>query len=220
MHQPKKKRKVEVKAPTGDFYGFKKNIDNAVFPSCQGGPHNNTIAGIAVQMKDVCSERWAGYAMQVRKNAARFGKALTDKGYKLATGGTDNHLVLWNLRPTGITGSKMEYICDEVSITVNKNAIHGDKSAFSPGGVRIGSPALTSRGFNEEDFVKVAEFCHRAVEIAVAIVKDVGKSLKLFKQQVHTGEKYQAQIKALREDVENFAKGFPMPGFDSAEHAK
>jgi len=216
LNTPGKSETKETAAT--DFYGFKKNINNAVFPSCQGGPHNNTIAGIAVQMKEVASAEFAEYGKQVRKNCEAFAEALINKNYKLATGGTDNHLVLWNLRPLNLTGSKLEYLCDAVCITLNKNSIHGDKSAFSPGGVRIGTPALTTRGLKEQDFVQVAEFCHRAVEIAVAVMNDVGKSLKKFKIEVTSGTKFKSQIVDLREEVQNFSKKFPMPGYDTTKY--
>lgn len=205
---------------SADFYGFKKNINNAVFPSLQGGPHNNTIAGIAVQMKDVASEGWSEYGHQIVKNCRALAKALVDYGYTLATGGTDNHLVLWNVRPQGLTGSKLEFLCDHVSITLNKNSIHGDKSALSPGGVRIGTPALTTRGFKENDFIKVAEFCHKAVQLSVQItnLSTVGKSTKKFKAEVESGNQFKAQIDALRQEVETFSVRFPMPGFDTGKY--
>jgi len=86
------------------------------------------------------------------------GEELTKRGFELVTGGTDNHLVLWDLRKHGLTGSKMEKLYEMVSISVNKNAVYGDTSALAPGGIRIGTPALTSRGFTEQDMVKVADF--------------------------------------------------------------
>ena len=89
-------------------------INNAVFPSCQGGPHNNTIAAIAVALKQVASPEFKQYAKQVRANARALGEALIGYGYKLVTGGTDNHLILWDLRPLKLTGSKVEKICDMV----------------------------------------------------------------------------------------------------------
>jgi hypothetical protein len=89
----------------------------------------------------------------------------TRRSYKLVTSGTDNHLVLWDLRPTGISGNKMEKVCEMAHITLNKNAVFGDASALSPGGVRIGSPAMTSRGLLEADFEQVAEFLHRAMQV-------------------------------------------------------
>jgi glycine hydroxymethyltransferase len=94
-------------------------------------------------------------------------KVLLSHDYKLQTAGTDNHLVLWDLRPLGLTGSKIEKICDIAHITLNKNAVVGDKSATVPGGVRVGTSSLTSRSMKEADMEVVASFLHRAVQIAV-----------------------------------------------------
>jgi len=186
-------------------------INFAVFPSLQGGPHNNTIAGVATQLLQVAKPEFKVYAKQVRANSAKLAETLMSKGYKLATDGTDNHLILWDLRPLGLTGNKMELVCDEASLTLNKNSINGDKSAFSPGGVRVGTPALTSRGFKEEDFVKVGEFLDRACQICRKI-QDAAPSKKLsdFKKGMAT----EGDIAALRKEVEQFASGFPMPGVE------
>ena len=101
-------------------------------------------AGIATQLKDVMTPEFKVYAKQIKANAKACAETLVKKGYTLCSGGTDNHLVLWDLRPQGITGSKYEKICDKINITLNKNAVVGDKSAVSPGGVRIGAPAMTT----------------------------------------------------------------------------
>jgi glycine hydroxymethyltransferase len=146
-----------------------KAIDSAVFPALQGGPHNSQIAAIAVQMKEVATEEFKEYSRQVKKNAKALADALKERGHKLMTDGTDNHLVLWNLRPHGITGSKIEKSCEVVNITVNKNSIAGDTSPLSPNGIRLGTPALTSRGFKERDFVQVAEFLDQTLKISLKI---------------------------------------------------
>jgi len=195
-------------APTDEKYDLEDRINFAVFPSCQGGPHNNTIAGVGVALSDAMKPQFKVYAQQVKKNAKVLGETLVKFGYKLITDGTDNHLVLWDLRPAGLTGSKAEHIFDIMHITANKNAVLGDKSAMSPGGVRLGTPALTSRCFKEEDFVKVAEFLHRGVELALKIQADTGKKLVDFKKNVNAN----ADVKALADEVNKFASAFPMPG--------
>merc|ERR1712146_568029 len=128
------------------------------------------------------------------------------------TDGTDNHLVLWDLRPNKLTGSKMETLCDEVAITLNKNSVFGDKSAISPGGVRVGTPALTTRGFKEADFVQVAEFLDQAAKIALKI-SGASKTKKLvdYKATLKT-EQFKAPIAALKKEVEDFAGKFYFPG--------
>jgi len=211
-----------LRGPRAGLIFFKKNrkdkdgvaddleakVNFAVFPSIQGGPHENTIAAIAVALKEVNSPSFKEYAAQVRKNAKKMGEVLQSKGYTLQSGGTDNHLVLWDLRPQGITGSKLEKVCDAVSITVNKNAVAGDVNAVAPGGVRLGAPALTSRGMKEADFEKIAEFLVRALKIALDIQTTSGKKLQDFLNAIPS----HAEIKGLREEVEAFAKEFPMPG--------
>merc|ERR1711907_910508 len=96
------------------------------------------------------------YSNQLVANSKALAKALMDKGHKLATDGTDNHLVLWDVRPHGLTGGKVEKVCEAASISLDRNCVHGDASALSPGGVRIGSPAMTTRGCGLDDFKKIA----------------------------------------------------------------
>ncbi|KAJ1984431.1 glycine hydroxymethyltransferase shm1 [Dimargaris cristalligena] len=193
--------------------GLEGRVNMAVFPSCQGGPHNNTIAAVAVTLKQAASPEFVAYAKQVRANARTLGEALTGYGYKLVTGGTDNHSVLWDLRPQRFTGSKVEKLCDLANITLNKNAVHGDVSAVTPGGVRLGTSALTSRSFKEADFVKVAEFLHRAVQIGLKAQEQCGsRMLKDFLKVVEDSP----EVAQLRTDVEAFATQFPMPGFDAS----
>ncbi|KAI3650619.1 hypothetical protein MP228_004100 [Amoeboaphelidium protococcarum] len=191
---------------------FENKINNAVFPGLQGGPHNNTVAAIATAMKYAASDEFKQYAKQVRKNAQALAEALKSRGYKLVTDGTDNHIVLWDLRPQGLTGSKLEKVCDQLHITINKNSVHGDVSAMSPGGVRLGSSALTSRSFTEEDFEQVATYLDRAVKLALNIQKN-SKS-KLMKDFVVSLDNAQPELKKLKEEVSHFSRQFPMPGFD------
>jgi glycine hydroxymethyltransferase len=194
-----------------DERDFITKINMAVFPGLQGGPHLHQIGGLCVQLKEVQSPAFHKYAAQVVSNCRALGETLTGFGYKMCSGGSDNHLQLWDLRPCGITGSKMELICEEVSISLNKNAIYGDRSALSPGGVRIGTPALTSRGFTEADFVVVAGFLHRCVEICQALQTEAGsKKLAAFKKLIPGNE----IIAALKTEVKAFARSFAMPGFE------
>ena len=180
--------------------------------SYAGGPHEHQIAAVATQLKEVATPAFKAYSRQVRANAqAAADQLVTKHGYTLATGGTDNHLILWDLKPQGLSGSKMQTICDHASITLNKNAVLGDRSALTPGGVRIGSPALTTRGLNEADFRQVADFLHTAVQIALKI-QETTKTMKEFEAAV----KASAEVKALRKAVQHFITRFPMPGFDVA----
>jgi len=192
-------------------YEYEDAINFAVFPSLQGGPHNHQIAGLCTQLKEVATPEFKAYAKQVRANAQALAKFLVGKGYKLTTEGTENHLMLWDLRPLGLTGSKMEKVFEMAHITLNKNAVHGDVSAMSPGGVRIGAPAMTSRGLKEADFEKIGEFLHRGLEIALATQEKSGKKLTDFVKGLEDAETA-GKIKALRAEVEAWAGKFFMPG--------
>jgi len=192
-------------------YEYEDAINFAVFPSLQGGPHNHQIAGLCTQLKEVATPEFKAYAKQVRSNAQALAKFLVGKGYKLTTEGTENHLMLWDLRPLGLTGSKMEKVFEMAHITLNKNAVHGDVSAMSPGGVRIGAPAMTSRGLKEADFEKIGEFLHRGLEIALATQEKSGKKLTDFVKGLEDAETA-GKIKALRAEVEAWAGKFFMPG--------
>jgi len=193
-------------------YAFETPINNAVFPALQGGPHNHQVGALAVALRSVAQPSFKLYARRVRENAAAMGAELTKRGYRLVTGGTDNHLVLWDLRPLGLTGNKVEKVCDALHITLNKNSVFGDASAVSPGGVRVGSPAMTSRGLGPADFVKIAEFLDKAVKLALSIQESSGKGLKEFVAALEG----HAQVAGLRAEVEAFAEAFPMPGFEAS----
>jgi len=187
---------------------IKERIDMAVFPGLQGGPHNHQIGALAAQLLEVGTPEFKEYSKAVVTNSQTLAKALQDKGHKLASDGTDNHLVLWDLRPHGLTGSKLEKVCDEASISLNRNAVHGDVSALSPGGVRIGSPAMTTRGATTDDFVKIAGFLDRCCQVALKIQAEKGKKLKDFE----AGLKGNAEIESIRKDAQAFAFAFGYPG--------
>merc|ERR1712054_528530 len=180
---------------------IKERIDMAVFPGLQGGPHNHQIGALAAQLLEVNTPEFVEYSKQVCANAQALATALKAKGHKLASDGTDNHLVLWDLRPHGLTGAKVEKVCDAVSISLNRNCVHGDASALSPGGVRIGAPSMTTRGCDEKHFEKIAEFLDRVVQISLQIQREKGKKLKDFE----LGLEGCKPIEDLKKDVEAFA---------------
>ncbi len=136
-----------------------KKIDKAIFPGMQGGPLEHIIAAKAVCFGEAMTPEFKAYQHQIVLNCRALAKALTARGFRLISGGSDNHLVLLDLRNFGITGKDFEKKLDEVYITVNKNAIPNDpQSPFITSGVRVGTPAVTSRGFVETDMEKIAEF--------------------------------------------------------------
>ncbi len=143
---------------------YAKAINKAVFPGIQGGPLMHIIASKAVCFKEALSDSFKEYQKQIIKNAKTLSEALVNEGFKLVSGGTDNHLMLVDLTDMGVTGKDAEKMLDEVGITVNKNAIPFDtKSPFITSGLRIGTPAVTSRGFVEEDMVEIAKLIKLAV---------------------------------------------------------
>ncbi|XP_076332513.1 serine hydroxymethyltransferase, mitochondrial-like [Tachypleus tridentatus] len=196
------------------MYDYENPIDFAVFPSLQGGPHNHAIAAVAVALKQATTPAFKEYQQQVLKNAKTMAKALIDRGYTLVSGGTDNHLLLVDLRPKGLDGARVESVMNVSNITANKNTCPGDKSALVPGGLRLGAPALTSRQFKEKEFEKVVEFIDRAVQIALEAKGKSGKTVKDFKEFIASDEGIKAHIAALKNDVEKFASQYPLPGYE------
>ncbi|MBQ7975298.1 MAG: serine hydroxymethyltransferase [Clostridia bacterium] len=141
-----------------------KAINKAIFPGIQGGPLMHVIAAKAVSFKEALSPEFKAYQKQIVKNAKALSEALIAEGFKLVSGGTDNHLMLLDLTDKDVTGKEAEHRLDEVGITVNKNAIPFDtKSPFITSGVRLGTPATTSRGFVEEDMVEIAKLIKLAI---------------------------------------------------------
>ncbi|KAJ0041491.1 hypothetical protein Pint_27763 [Pistacia integerrima] len=197
------------------LYDYEDKINQAVFPGLQGGPHNHTITGLAVALKQATTPEYKAYQEQVLSNCSKFAQTLLERGYELVSGGTENHLVLVNLKNKGIDGSRVEKVLEAVHIAANKNTVPGDVSAMVPGGIRMGTPALTSRGFVEEDFAKVAEYFDSAVKVAVKIKSETkGTKLKDFVTTMQSSANFQSEIAKLRHDVEEYAKQFPTIGFE------
>ena len=156
-----------------------KTIDKAVFPGTQGGPLEHIIAAKAVAFGEAMQPEFTTYIDQVVVNARVMGEAMVDAGLRLVSGGTDNHLMLVDLTPAGITGKDAERLLEDCGITVNKNAIPNDpQSPFVTSGIRVGSPAITTRGFDEADARRVVgELVARAIfgrddEAVLAEVRD------------------------------------------------
>lgn len=200
-------------------------VDAAVFPSLQGGPHNHQIGALAVALLEASQPAYAEYAASVVANAKALAAGLENRGHVLATGGTDNHLLLWNVRTIGLTGSKVEKVLERASITTNKNSIPGDTSALNPGGVRLGTPAMTTRGLEEADFDQIADFLHCGCQLALQAQQiatleatqqtEGGKKkvlLKDFVRVLDNNDEMQQGIQELKQQVEAFALQFPMPG--------
>jgi len=196
-------------------YDFEEKINSTVFPGHQGGPHNHTITALAVALRLCTTPEYKEYQKQVLNNCQSLCKRLQELGYKIVSGGTENHLLLIDLKDKEIDGARVERVLELSSIAVNKNTVPGDRSALVPGGIRVGTPALTTRGFLEKDFVQVANFIHRGVEIARLVNKNTqGKKLADFNATLAKTNNQGFGITELKQDVENFAKPFAAIGFD------
>lgn len=170
------------KTPKGELKMMSACLDMAVFPGTQGGPLEHVIASKAVAYGEALSDEYLHYCVQVIKNAQTMASALISKGYKIISGGTDNHCMLIDLRNKNITGKDAEKALGEADITVNKNMVpFDDKSPFVTSGIRIGTPAITSRGLKEKDCLKVVELLDAALKH-----KDNPKELAKVRSKVNT----------------------------------
>jgi len=143
---------------------FGKRLNSNIFPGIQGGPLMHVIAAKAVSFKEAMSEEFVLYQQQVVKNSQTLGTALLRHGYKLVSGGSDNHLLLVDLTNKDITGKDAEEILESAGLTVNKNAIPFDtQSRFVTGGIRVGTPAVTSRGLKESEMKQIADWMNQVI---------------------------------------------------------
>lgn len=162
------------------------NFNKAVFPGIQGGPLMHVIAAKAVCFQECLTDEYKAYQKQIVKNAAALCKALQERGFKIVSDGTDNHLMLVDLQNLGLTGKEVEKLLDSVNITCNKNTVPNDpKSPFVTSGIRLGTPAITSRGVVESDMLMIADAIKAAVidkenEKAIALVKDITDRYPLY----------------------------------------
>jgi glycine hydroxymethyltransferase len=169
-------------------------VDKAVFPGLQGGPHNHTTAAIAVALREAAQPAFRTYAQQVVANAKALAAALLERGYSLVSGGTDNHLILIDLTPQGIAGKPAAKALDRAGIEVNYNTVPFDpRKPFDPSGIRIGTPAITTRGLDESHMTQVAAWMDEAI---AAAAKDD-----------------EAVIERIAAEVRDLLAGFPMPGW-------
>jgi glycine hydroxymethyltransferase len=182
-------------------------INESTFPGFQGGPHNHTIGAIAVALREASTPAFREYGTQVIRNSRALAEALKRRGYDLFTHGTDNHIVMLNLRNKHIDGGRIETVFNQLDISVNKNTLKGDQSATRPSGVRLGSPAMTSRGFKEKDFEQVAEFLHRG--ITIALEANNYKKVSEFNAHIQEKGRHDETMAKLREEIREFAESFP-----------
>jgi glycine hydroxymethyltransferase len=194
------------------LYDLEGPINFSVFPGHQGGPHNHTITALAVALKQAMTPEFKQYQENVIKNAKALEIELKGLGYTLVADGTDSHMVLLDLRPKSLDGARLEAVLEQVNIACNKNSVPGDKSALTPGGIRIGAPAMSSRGMGEEDFKKIANYVDKCVHISKDVQSKLPKEAnkqKDFKAKVASGEI--EEINAMRKEISAWASSFPLP---------
>ncbi|CAF4845765.1 unnamed protein product [Pieris macdunnoughi] len=196
------------------MYDLENKINMAVFPGLQGGPHNHAIAAIATAMKQATLPEFADYQRQVIKNAQRLCEGLISRGYKIATGGTDVHIVLVDVRNVGLSGARAERILELCSVACNKNTVPGDKSALNPSGIRLGTPALTTRGLKEADIDRVVDFVDQALKLASEVTKISGPKLVDFNKVIEENAEVRAKVQNLKESIEQYSRTFPLPGYE------
>jgi len=180
-----------LKAPEKNLENIPTLIDRAIFPGIQGGPHEHIIAAKAVAFGEALKPEFKTYAEQILKNASRLADELKSRGFKLISGGTSNHLILADVYGSfGIDGKVAEEALDKIGLTLNKNSIADDPlPPFKPSGIRLGTPAITTRGLKEEDMVTVAEWMKQAID----------------------AREDEAQLAKIHEEVKAFARKFPLP---------
>ena len=178
-----------IKDPKGNIRMMSHVLDMAVFPGTQGGPLEHIIASKAVAFGELLTDEYAVYVKQIQRNAQAMAKSFVSRGYNICSGGTDNHLMLIDLRNKNLTGKKAQETLDKAHITLNKNAVpFDDKSPFVTSGIRIGVPAITTRGFKEKDMETVVELVDRVL-------------MKIDDEKT---------IKAVSEEVKQWMKEFPL----------
>ena len=177
-------------------------IDKAVFPGLQGGPHNHTTAAVAVALKEADTDEFRRYAQAIVDNAQILGAALMERGFGVVSGGTDNHLLLIDMSTKSVTGNQMSKALDAAGIVCNYNLVPGDtRSARRPSGIRIGTPAITSRGFGANEMLKLADWMNEVAEIRAdaSIEQDARRQA----------------YRRIAEQVRELCDQFPAPGIDA-----
>lgn len=210
-----------------EMYDLEGPINASVFPGHQGGPHNHTITALAVALHQAQTPEFKEYQKAVLANAKALAERLGNSaytgglGYDIVSGGTDNHLVLVDLKSKGVDGARVERVLELCGVAANKNTVPGDKSAMRPGGLRMGSPAMTTRGFQPSDFARVAEIVDRAVTITLKVdkqarsaaeakgVKNPG-TVKAFNDYLGNGDDV-SEILMMRREVEEWVGTFAEP---------
>eukprot|EP00917_Polyrhabdina_sp_WS-2016_P013293 GHVP01029253.1.p1 GENE.GHVP01029253.1~~GHVP01029253.1.p1 ORF type:complete len:329 (+),score=46.81 GHVP01029253.1:302-1288(+) len=187
---------------------LKARVDSGVFPGLQGGPHNNTIAGIATQALEVRTSEFKNYIKCVLENSKALGEELISLGHTLTTGGTDTHMIVVDLKPMGVSGEAAASALEAVGIICNKNSVPNDISAMEPTGVRMGAAAMTTRGLKADDFRKLGTFINETIRWVQNNKEKISKD----QEEMRLLTKSDEIINELRDKVQKFISVFDLPG--------
>ena len=192
---------------------FPKNIETAIIPGLQGGPHDNQTAAIAVALLEASKPSFKVYGKQIVKNAKALAKVLTANGFQIVSGGTDNHLILMDLRNIGVNGKIAAFALEVAGIVTNMNGVPNDTMPpLYPSGVRLGTPAITTRGMRESDMKKVGSWITRAINAVkdTKLPEDKTERPKYFASLKKEMLKNKELLK-IGAEVKKFATRFPLP---------
>ncbi|MBI2009996.1 MAG: serine hydroxymethyltransferase [Candidatus Chisholmbacteria bacterium] len=195
---------------------FGSKIDRAVFPALQGGPHNHTTAGIAVALREAQGKLFKTYGKQIVKNAKALAESLMKKGFELVSGGTDNHLMLVDLRNKGVSGWVVAWALDKAGIILNYNSVPFDTNPpMFPSGMRLGTPGVTSRGMKEREMVRIGTWINEVVEHVKDEKLPGDKEQRTVWTKAFLGRVAKDRFLAkIRGEVRSLARRFPLPGID------
>ena len=180
-------------------------IDESIFPGIQGGPQNHTIAGLAIALREANTKNFKQYQVQVLKNSQALANSLKELGYLIRGEGTKNHMVIWDMRPLGMSSVFFDKACNFASITLNAVRIGGE---LEPNAVRVGSMACTTRGFNEGNMANVAEYLHLILKRTIYLKENTHGNLNDFICELNNDP----EMFRIKSDVERYAEEFPIPG--------
>lgn len=191
-------------------------IDKAVFPGLQGGPHDNQTAAIAVALQEASKPEFKKYGAQIIKNAKKLAEELNWLGFDLVSGGSDNHLILIDLTSKKVNGALAAYGLEIAGIVVNKNAVPNDKMPpFYPSGIRLGTPAITSRGMKEKEMVKIAGWINLVIdELKNYQLPNDKEKRKEFMQNFRNEISQNKNLMRIKKEITAFSKKYPTPGID------
>lgn len=198
---------------------LKEKIDTAVFPMLFGGPHNHKIGAVAAHLKAVNSPAFTEYAQQAKKNAVKFAEEITKRGYEVQTGGTDTAEVLVRsiVKHRGVDGNTAERALAAMNVSVTKQALVGDACPEMASGIRVGTFAVTARGYKEEDMEMVADWIDQGLNSANTYLRDDPDNPVTDHDEIGEWLKKSAGIRHLANETRAFSSKFPVPGFDAAK---